>query len=58
MIFLLPLTAYLHVYSLMLKEHSFNLENITSLLLLLLFHLAQKIEIKMPEQNNSGKATV
>lgn len=30
-----PLTDYLHAYSLISKEHSFNLENITSLFIII-----------------------
>lgn len=31
-----PLTDYLHAYSLISKEHSFNLENITSLFIIII----------------------
>lgn len=51
-----PLTDYLHAYSLISKEHSFNLENITSLFIIII--ITSPSAKKMPKQNDSGNDTV
>lgn len=48
---------YLLACLLMLKEHNFNLENIITFIIVVISPNAKKVKI-MPEENNSGKATV